>query len=179
MRPKKLPRRLGDRHTKSTAKKSPAKTSKAKAPPRAKTAAPVEEGKGRRADEIVKFLTGAPKDGSKGRAHFDALKKAASVADYLAEFPRKRAQDRVTVGLQLQALRLHPGRQALNCTQGSGRKAWALVVPGLHPVRRWRSRPRSTTRLETDVTEGYVQMTAERLRGPAQRVADELKRLCG
>lgn len=33
--------------------------------------------------------------------------------------------------------------------------------------------------LGNDVTEGYVQMTAERLRGPAQRVADELKRLCG
>ena len=33
--------------------------------------------------------------------------------------------------------------------------------------------------LGNDVTEGYVQMTAERLRGPAQRVAAELKRLCG
>jgi integrase len=32
--------------------------------------------------------------------------------------------------------------------------------------------------LGNDVTSGYVQMTAERLRGPAQRVADELKRLC-
>jgi len=29
------------------------------------------------------------------------------------------------------------------------------------------------------VTEGYVQMTAERLREPAQRVADRLKQLCG
>ena len=44
---------------KYTAKKSPAKTSKAKAP--AKAQAPAKEGKGRRADEIVKFLTGAPK----------------------------------------------------------------------------------------------------------------------
>lgn len=29
------------------------------------------------------------------------------------------------------------------------------------------------------VTEGYVQMTAERLREPAQKVADKMKRLCG
>lgn len=33
--------------------------------------------------------------------------------------------------------------------------------------------------LGKDVTEGYVQMTAERLRQPAQRVADRLKELCG
>ena len=33
--------------------------------------------------------------------------------------------------------------------------------------------------LGKDVTEGYVQMTAERLREPAQRVADKLKALCG
>jgi len=33
--------------------------------------------------------------------------------------------------------------------------------------------------LGRDVTEGYVQMTAERLRVPAQRVADRLKLLCG
>lgn len=30
-----------------------------------------------------------------------------------------------------------------------------------------------------DVTSGYVQMTVERLRGPAQRVCDELMKLCG
>ena len=30
-----------------------------------------------------------------------------------------------------------------------------------------------------DVTEGYIQMTAERLRVPAQRVADRLKSLIG
>jgi integrase len=30
-----------------------------------------------------------------------------------------------------------------------------------------------------DVTEGYVQMSIERLRGPAQKVADEMARLCG
>lgn len=30
-----------------------------------------------------------------------------------------------------------------------------------------------------DVTEGYVQMRAERLRAPAQKVADRLKQLCG
>ena len=29
------------------------------------------------------------------------------------------------------------------------------------------------------VTEGYIKMTAERLREPAQRVADRLKQLCG
>ena len=29
------------------------------------------------------------------------------------------------------------------------------------------------------VTEGYVQMSVERLREPAQRVADKLKSLCG
>ena len=33
--------------------------------------------------------------------------------------------------------------------------------------------------LGSDVTAGYVQMTAERLREPAQRVADKLKALCG
>ena len=33
--------------------------------------------------------------------------------------------------------------------------------------------------LGSDVTEGYVQMNAERLREPAQRVADKLKKLCG
>ena len=33
--------------------------------------------------------------------------------------------------------------------------------------------------LGSDVTAGYVQMTAERLREPAQRVADRLKTLCG
>jgi integrase len=33
--------------------------------------------------------------------------------------------------------------------------------------------------LPGDVTSGYVQMTAERLREPAQRVADKLKTLCG
>jgi integrase len=33
--------------------------------------------------------------------------------------------------------------------------------------------------LGNDVTTGYVQMTAERLREPAQRVADKLKALCG
>jgi hypothetical protein len=30
-----------------------------------------------------------------------------------------------------------------------------------------------------DVTAGYVQMSVERLRAPAQRVADKLKELCG
>ena len=30
-----------------------------------------------------------------------------------------------------------------------------------------------------DVTEGYVQMSTERLRVPAQRVCDKLKELCG
>jgi len=30
-----------------------------------------------------------------------------------------------------------------------------------------------------DVTEGYVQMKIERLREPAQRIADKLKELCG
>jgi hypothetical protein len=30
-----------------------------------------------------------------------------------------------------------------------------------------------------DVTAGYVQMTTERLRAPVQKVADEMKRLCG
>jgi integrase len=30
-----------------------------------------------------------------------------------------------------------------------------------------------------DVTSGYIQMTAERLRDPAQRVADKMKALCG
>jgi hypothetical protein len=29
------------------------------------------------------------------------------------------------------------------------------------------------------VTSGYVQLTVERLREPAQRVADRLKKLCG
>jgi integrase len=33
--------------------------------------------------------------------------------------------------------------------------------------------------LGDDVTAGYVQMTVERLREPAQRVADRLKELCG
>jgi integrase len=33
--------------------------------------------------------------------------------------------------------------------------------------------------LGNDVTSGYVVMTAERLREPAQRVADRLKTLCG
>jgi integrase len=33
--------------------------------------------------------------------------------------------------------------------------------------------------LGKDVTEGYIQMTAERLREPAQRVADKLKTLTG
>jgi hypothetical protein len=33
--------------------------------------------------------------------------------------------------------------------------------------------------LGKDVTEGYIQMTAERLRVPAQRVADRLKSLIG
>jgi integrase len=33
--------------------------------------------------------------------------------------------------------------------------------------------------LGDDVTAGYVQMTVERLRGPAQRVADRLTELCG
>ena len=33
--------------------------------------------------------------------------------------------------------------------------------------------------LGDDVTSGYVQMTVERLREPAQRVADRLKVLCG
>ena len=33
--------------------------------------------------------------------------------------------------------------------------------------------------LGNDVTGGYVQMTVERLREPAQRVADRLKELCG
>jgi hypothetical protein len=32
---------------------------------------------------------------------------------------------------------------------------------------------------DDDVTAGYVQMTVERLREPAQRVADRLKALCG
>ena len=32
--------------------------------------------------------------------------------------------------------------------------------------------------LGKDVTSGYIQMTAERLREPAQRVADRLKTLC-
>ena len=31
----------------------------------------------------------------------------------------------------------------------------------------------------TDVTSGYIIMTVERLRGPAQRVADAMKKLCG
>ena len=30
-----------------------------------------------------------------------------------------------------------------------------------------------------DVTAGYVTMTTERLRGPARRVADRMKELCG
>jgi hypothetical protein len=30
-----------------------------------------------------------------------------------------------------------------------------------------------------DVTSGYVQLTVERLREPAQRVADRMKELCG
>jgi hypothetical protein len=30
-----------------------------------------------------------------------------------------------------------------------------------------------------DVTAGYVTMTTERLRGPARRVADRMKKLCG
>jgi integrase len=33
--------------------------------------------------------------------------------------------------------------------------------------------------LGNDVTSGYVQMTAERLREPAQRVADKIKQMCG
>ena len=33
--------------------------------------------------------------------------------------------------------------------------------------------------LNGDVTAGYVQHSVERLRVPAQRVADELRRLCG
>jgi hypothetical protein len=33
--------------------------------------------------------------------------------------------------------------------------------------------------LGRDVTSGYIQMTAERLREPAQRVCDKLKTLCG
>jgi integrase len=33
--------------------------------------------------------------------------------------------------------------------------------------------------LGSDVTSGYVQMTTERLREPAQKVADKLKELCG
>ena len=33
--------------------------------------------------------------------------------------------------------------------------------------------------LGQDVTEGYIQITAERLREPAQRVTDKLKELCG
>jgi len=33
--------------------------------------------------------------------------------------------------------------------------------------------------LGNDVTSGYVQMTTERLREPAQRVADRLRALCG
>jgi len=33
--------------------------------------------------------------------------------------------------------------------------------------------------LGRDVTSGYVQMTAERLREPAQRVADKMRDLCG
>ena len=33
--------------------------------------------------------------------------------------------------------------------------------------------------LGKDVTEGYIQMTAERLRAPTQRVADRLKELIG
>jgi len=33
--------------------------------------------------------------------------------------------------------------------------------------------------LGDDVTAGYVQMTVDRLRDPAQRVADRLKELCG
>jgi hypothetical protein len=33
--------------------------------------------------------------------------------------------------------------------------------------------------LGNDVTSGYVQMTTERLREPAQRVADRLCQLCG
>jgi integrase len=34
-------------------------------------------------------------------------------------------------------------------------------------------------RRAVDVTEGYVQMTVERLRGPAQKVCERLKELCG
>ena len=33
--------------------------------------------------------------------------------------------------------------------------------------------------LGSGVTEGYIKMTPERLRGPAQQVADKLKALCG
>ena len=33
--------------------------------------------------------------------------------------------------------------------------------------------------LGQDVTEGYIQITAERLREPAQRVTDKMKELCG
>lgn len=33
--------------------------------------------------------------------------------------------------------------------------------------------------IKSDVTGGYVQMTAERLRGPAQRITDRLRELCG
>jgi integrase len=33
--------------------------------------------------------------------------------------------------------------------------------------------------LGTTVTEGYIKMSVERLRGPAQQVADKLKLLCG
>jgi hypothetical protein len=33
--------------------------------------------------------------------------------------------------------------------------------------------------LGSTVTEKYIAMTPERLRAPAQRVCDELKRLCG
>jgi hypothetical protein len=33
--------------------------------------------------------------------------------------------------------------------------------------------------LGASVTEGYIQMSVQRLRGPAQQVADQLKALCG
>ena len=33
--------------------------------------------------------------------------------------------------------------------------------------------------LGTSVTDGYISMSVERLRGPAQQVADRLKLLCG
>jgi hypothetical protein len=35
------------------------------------------------------------------------------------------------------------------------------------------------TALGGDVTAGYVTMTTERLRGPARRLADRMKELCG